>query len=87
MNVEKFDIVEVNDNKFIVVNKITYNSNVYLYLIDEAEESDDTALVKVVENEGGYEFISIEDDKEFDIVFDKLVVENKEEIKTILGSN
>jgi len=83
MNIEKFDVVEVNDNKFVVINKVIYNNNTYLYLMNDDENSDDTAIVKVIEKENEYEFVAIEDDKEFDIIIDKLIIENKDEIKEL----
>jgi len=86
MDIEKFDVVEVNNNKFIVINKIEYNDNTYLYLMNEDEEKDDVAIVKVIKNEDNYEFVTIEDEKDFEIVIDKLIIDNKEELKTLLDN-
>lgn len=83
MNFEKFDVVEVNNNNFIILNIITYNDSTFLYLINEDEEDDSCAIVKVENCPEGIKFTEATSEEQ-EIVTSKLIVENKDEIKEIL---
>lgn len=83
MSFERFDVVNVNENNFIVLNKITYDDKTYLYLINEDEENDDSAVVKVDKKDNDTYIFSEVTNEELDIVLGKLIIENKEKIKEI----
>ncbi|MBQ4263376.1 MAG: hypothetical protein IJB83_03920 [Bacilli bacterium] len=82
---EKFDVVEVNNKNFIVLNIIDHNNNLYLYLINEDENNDEYSIVKVI-NQNDKIFFDGVSDEEYQIITNKLVLENKEEMKEILSS-
>lgn len=82
---EKFDVVEVNNKNFIVLNIINHNNNLYLYLINEDENNDEYSIVKVI-NQNDKIFFDGVSDEEYQIITNKLVLDNKEEMKEILSS-
>lgn len=82
---EKFDVVEVNNKNFIVLNIINHNNNLYLYLINEDENNDEYSIVKVI-NQNDKIFFDGVSDEEYQIIANKLVLDNKEEMKEILSS-
>lgn len=82
---EKFDVVEVNNKNFIVLNIINNNNNLYLYLINEDENNDEYSIVKVI-NQNDKIFFDGVSDEEYQIITNKLVLDNKEEMKEILSS-
>ena len=86
MNFERFDVVNVNENNFIVLNKITYDDKTYLYLINEDEENDECAVVKVDKQDNDTYIFSEVTNEELDIVLGKIIIENKEEIKEIYNN-
>lgn len=87
MGFERFDVVTVNGNNFIIINEITYNGKTYLYLINEDEENDDSAVVKVEKKENDTYSFSEVSDSELEIIISKLLIENKDEIKEITENN
>lgn len=82
---EKFDVVEVNNKNFIVLNIINNNNNLYLYLINEDENNDEYSIVKVI-NQNDKIFFDGVSDEEYQIITNKLILDNKEEMKEILSS-
>lgn len=82
---EKFDVVEVNNKNFIVLNIINHNNNLYLYLINEDENNDEYSIVKVI-NQNDKIFFDGVSDEEYQIITNKLILDNKEEMKEILSS-
>lgn len=86
MKYERFDEIEINDNNYIVLNIITYNDNIYLYLINKDEFKKDVSLVKVVDNVSFEELVPIEDDEEFETILNMLLLENRDTITDIFNS-
>lgn len=82
---EKFDVVEVNNKNFIVLNIINHNNNLYLYLINEDENNDEYSIVKVI-NQNDKIFFDGVSNEEYQIITNKLILDNKEEMKEILSS-
>lgn len=87
MNYERFDVVELDGGEYIILNIITYKDNTYLYLINNDENKDDVLVVKVVENDGVVEYVSIENDTEFEYVINKLMVNNKDILEEYVEEN
>ncbi len=87
MDYERFDVVELDGGEYIILNIITYKDNTYLYLINNDENKDDVLVVKVVENDGVVEYVSIENDTEFEYVINKLMVNNKDILEEYVEEN
>ena len=68
-----------DDSKYIVVDDFTLNNKEYLYLVSD-DDSNSAALVGV---EGDTLYV-IEDDDEYDMVYNELVERHKEEIINFL---
>ena len=86
MDYERFDVV-LDGGEYIILNIITYKDNTYLYLINNDENKDDVLVVKVVENDGVVEYVSIENDTEFEYVINKLMVNNKDILEEYVEEN
>lgn len=68
-----------NDSKYIVVDDFTLNNKEYLYLVNDG----DTNSVALVGVEGDTLYV-IEDDDEYDKVYEELVERHKDEISDFL---
>ena len=85
MDFNKFDVIQIGEFEYLVLNVIKFNNNTYLYLINNAEELDDVSVVKVIENNGVAELMPIDNDDEYNYVLNKLILENKDEIKELFS--
>lgn len=78
------DIIQIKNEEYIVMDIINHNDNTYLYLINNAINKDDVSIIKVKNNNGIEEFITIEDENEFDYVVSKIFLDYQSEIREIL---
>ena len=85
MNLEKNNIIEFKDGKYLILDVIKNNENTYLYLINNSKSMNDVSIVKVINDENKVYFNHIDDDKEFDFVMNKIFVNFGESILKILS--
>lgn len=78
------DIIQIKNEEYIVMDIVNYNDNTYLYLINNAINKDDVSIIKVKNNNGIEEFVTIEDENEFDYVVSKMFLDYQSEIREIL---
>lgn len=87
MNYERFDIIEFDGGSYIILNVVTYKNCTYLYLINNDEAKDDVSVVKVIINNDVAEYVSIDNDEEFEYVIGRLLLDNKEIISDVMSSD
>jgi hypothetical protein len=75
MNYEVDQVIQFKNGEYLILDVIKYKDFVYLYLINYNEFLNDTAIVKVVNNDKvSYEYIK--NNEEFDYVLNKLFLNN-----------
>ncbi len=75
MNYEVDQVIQFKNGEYLILDVIKYKDFVYLYLINYNEYLNDTAIVKVVNNDKtSYEYIK--NNEEFDYVLNKLFLNN-----------
>ena len=75
MNYEVDQVIQFKNGEYLILDVIKYKDFVYLYLINYNEYLNDTAIVKVVNNDKvSYEYIK--NNEEFDYVLNKLFINN-----------
>lgn len=82
MNFMVDDIIYFNNYSYLVLDVIKKDEIVYLYLINNDEYINDTAIIKY-ENK---EYKHIEDDNEFNYVVSKLLLDYKDDLIMIANS-
>lgn len=87
MDYERFDVIKFEGGEYIVLNIVTYKNSTYLYLINNDENKDDVSVVKVIVNNGITEYVPIDDDKEFEYVINRLLVDSEDIIKDVIVSD
>ncbi len=78
-NYKANNIIEFENGNYMVLDIINSFDNTYLFLINENEYENDTAIVKV-KHENNYNYLYIENDEEFNYVLNKLFLNFKDEI-------
>ncbi len=75
MNYEVDQVIQFKNGEYLILDVIKHKDFVYLYLINYNEYLNDTAIVKVVNNDKtSYEYIK--NNEEFDYVLNKLFLNN-----------
>lgn len=80
------DVIRFKNGEYLVLDIIKYKENTYLYLINNSEYENDTSIVKVVFENNQMKYESIKNDEIFDYVINKIFVNFKEEIVTIINN-
>lgn len=80
------DVIRFKNGEYLVLDIIKYKENTYLYLINNGEYENDTSIVKVVFENNQMKYESIKNDEIFDYVINKIFVNFKEEIVTIINN-
>ena len=76
MNYEVDQVIQFKNGEYLILDVIKYKDFVYLYLINYNEYLNDTAIVKVVNNDKvSYEYIK--NNEEFDYVLNKIFLNNR----------
>lgn len=73
------ELVFDDDSSYVVVDNFSINNKEYLYLVNDSDDRD-VSLVSIINDT----IHVIEDDDEFNMVFNELVSRNKEGIMNIL---
>ena len=80
MNFQVDDIIKYNNGEYLVLDVIKKDADVFLYLINNDEFVNDVAITKVKNNNGLIEYTYIDDDKEFNYVLNKIIVNSKDDL-------
>ena len=80
MNLMVNDIIEMDNYSYKVLDIVNYKDNMYLFLINNDDFINDTAIVKALKSEKNIELMHIDDDKEFEYVLKKIYLDNKKAI-------
>lgn len=79
------EIIEVNNEKYLIEDTINYYNNTYLYLINNSINKDDTAVVKISKENGIDTLKSIDNKEEFDYIINRVFLDLKSELELILN--
>ena len=80
MNFKKNDIIKFNNGEYLILDILTYKTNTYIYIINNAEYENDVSIIKVLSENGIIKYSYIDDDEEFNYVLNKLFLDYKDEI-------
>ena len=80
MNYQIDDIIKFNNGEYLVLDVIKKDENIYLYLINNDEFVNDVAITKVKNENGIIEYGYLDDDREFNYVLNKIIVDSKEDL-------
>ena len=80
MNIMVNDIIELDNYSYKVLDIINHKYDTYLYLINNEEFVNDTAIVKAVKKDRNIELKHIENDDEFEFVLKKIYLNHKRDI-------
>lgn len=87
MKYNKNDIITLDNNQeYIITDVIIVDGSTYLYLINNCEANDEIILLKVITINGIETVVAVSDEKEFDKVFTKLAINNKNTIIEFLNN-
>lgn len=81
------DVIKYNDGEYLILNIINYKDNTYLYLINNDEFKNDVSIVKTVYNNGKITYEHIENDEEFDYVINKIFLNFKDDILSLISND
>ena len=76
MSIQIDDIIVFGNKEYLVLDVLHRNSNTYLYLINNNEFINDTAIIKVENNE----FKHIKNDEEFNLVLSNIILDFKDSL-------
>lgn len=87
MNIEKYNTITLNDDKqYVVISKIIYENNTYLYIIDINDNSNIKFCFEKIENQ----IIKLEEVEDKEII-QKLIPlfanDTKDILEQVIGSN
>ncbi len=80
MNYQIDDIIKFNNGEYLILDVIKKDENIYLYLINNDEFVNDVAITKVKNENGIIEYGYLDDDREFNYVLNKIIVDSKEDL-------
>ena len=80
MNYQIDDIIKFNNGEYLVLDVIKKDENIYLYLINNDEFVNDVAITKVKNENGIIDYGYLDDDREFNYVLNKIIVDSKEDL-------
>ena len=80
------DVIKFKNGEYLVLDIIKYKENTYLYLINNSEYENDTSIVKVIFENNQMKYKSVENEEIFEYIINKIFVNFKEDITTLINN-
>ncbi len=87
MNYKRFDVIKFNNGEYLIINVVTIENNIYLYIINNDDDLNDVYIVKVINNNGSFEYISVNNDEEYSLIINSFPVDNNDNTISSINNN
>ncbi len=88
MNYERYDVLRIDNNNYVVVDVIDYENNKYVYLItEELKEPEEYIIMKEIINNNELYFDEVKDKKLFNKIINQIAIKNKDLLIQLFNNN